>query len=250
MNRLQILAKIDDLHERHCKGCKHFDSNYAENVHQCKKCEIREKLQGLGRRLESTKKERKPLGETKPVLDIDTYQTLSAQGKTDSDIAKEYGISQPTISYYKKKWFKEGKKATLSVVEKKKQPEPTKTIRREKESELQALVNELSDKLRSKEGTIKQLENKVAELEHLNAACDDVEEETNVLQKQLDHFREMNAETNRKYLTTFNQLEKTDAELENHKQWLKTAGEELNRLQKENKHLWALIGLKAAEFNG
>jgi archaellum component FlaC len=66
----------------------------------------------------------------------------------------------------------------------------------------------------------------------------------------IEQLKKEKEEAEEKYMKTFDQLERTDMDLENHKNWLKTAGEELNRLQKENKHLWALIGLKAAELNG
>ncbi|CAM3733390.1 hypothetical protein [Mesobacillus zeae] len=51
------------------------------------------------------------------------------------------------------------------------------------------------------------------------------------------------------YQSTFGKLERVDADLESHKHWLKVAGGEIEKYKNENKHLWALIGIKAAEMN-
>ncbi|MDP4163361.1 MAG: hypothetical protein Q8898_09685 [Bacillota bacterium] len=66
----------------------------------------------------------------KVVLEIESYMKLKGQGKSDADIAKQFGIKQPTLIYYKKKWEKEAsqaaKKAAEATIEKIKQPEPVK----------------------------------------------------------------------------------------------------------------------------
>jgi uncharacterized protein YoxC len=243
MNRLEILAKIDELHDGNCKGCKYFDSNYEENTRRCKSCEIREQLQGLGQQLQSIKKERKPLGEKKPVLDIDSYRDYKALGKTDADIARDYGIKQPTLSYYKKKWEKNGNQHVLKAVESENEQEPTNVNRRGKESELGALVNELSGELDNKNKLVAELQAKVKELENINAACTDVEEETNELQLKLDHERKAKEWAQAEYSKTLNQLHKTDAALENMKNLDLTHQKAINRYVKENKALRELVSL-------
>jgi hypothetical protein len=241
MNRLQILAQIDELHDGNCKGCKYFDSYTTENTQVCKSCEIREQLQGLGQQLQSIKKERKPLGEKKPVLDIDTYKAMKAQERTDADIAREYGINPATLVYHKKKWFK--KEPSLKVVEQPKEETTTKSTKREKESELGALVNELSGELDNKNKLVTELQAKVKELENINAACSDVEEETNELQLKLDHERKAKEWAQAEYSKTLNQLHKTDAALENMKNLDLTHQKAINRYVKENKALRELVAL-------
>jgi DNA repair exonuclease SbcCD ATPase subunit len=240
MNRLNLLYKMDNLLED-CKVCKKKPKGAYNVTEVCESCEIYTQLREIGNQLE---------GKAEMAVSAEIYQDLKAKGLSDKEAAEKMGIGFSTLGYHKKKWKKQSGKAVLKAVEGEKQPEPTKNIQREKESELQALVNELSDKLSSKEETIKQLESKVAELEHLNAACSDVEEESDKLREELKGQREQTELAQEGYRKTLNKIYEVDADLENHKQWLKTAGEELNRLQKENKHLWALIGLKAAEFNG
>jgi transposase-like protein len=234
MSRLEILAKIDDLHFGNCKGCKWFDSKNKNSVEKCKACDINKQLQELGNQL--IKKERKPLGETKPVLDIYAYQDYKAQGKTDADIARDYGIKQPTLSYYKKKWTNGNEKAVLKVVEQPKEETPTKTTRREKESELGELVNELSNELNNEKKKVAELEAKVKELEHINAACTDVEEETDSLRSQVNYLTGKNAEVEEKYFDTFERLKQSDYALQNIRKTIE-------RYESENKALRELVAL-------
>ncbi len=250
MNRLEVVKKIDDLHDKSCKPCtkvtmqeKHRNCPYC--LHEC---EIGKQIQILGNQLKT--RERKTVGEKKLVLDQDSYKMLRAGGKTDADIARHFGIKQPTLAYHKKKWFNEAVKPSIKVVEPVKQPSEGKPTQQDKESEYAALINELSDKVKQQESMIEKLEAKVAEYENLNAACSDVEEETANLRKNVEYLERKRIDEKEQYLSTLEKLKETDYELTNHKNWLKVAGDEINTVKKENQHLWELLKLKVAELNG
>lgn len=253
MNRLEVVWKIDDLQDNNCKTCTKLEGNKRRyNDKYClTQCEIGLQLQELGNQLKT--RERKTMGEKKLVLDQDSYKMLKANGKSDADISRHFGIKQPTLAYHKKKWFNEAVKPTITIVEPVKateKPAESKPTRQDKESEYAALINELSDKVKQQEGMIEKLQAKVDEYEHLNDACSDVEEETASLQKEVDYLSSKRIEEKEEYLNTLEKLKETDYELQNHKKWLLTAGEEINAVKKENQHLWGLLKLKAAELNG
>ena len=111
------------------------------------------------------------------------------------------------------------------------------------------MVEELSKKVESQEVTIDQLKETERKWENIKAACSDLEEEASNLREDLMLEQKKREQTEYEYSKLHEQYIKLDAELENHKNWLKIAGDELNTKQKENKHLWALISLKAEEMN-
>jgi hypothetical protein len=136
-----------------------------------------------------TTKRRKP-NMTK--LTAEMYQDYKAQGKSDVWIAKEVGLKQPALSYYKKKWAETNTKPD-SVEE---THSPCKCSKDDKKSEYEAIINGLKERLEEDDLKIVMLREeknnllkKLEELECIHAACEDVENELASVRAELDQER-------------------------------------------------------------
>lgn len=254
MNRLAFLSKIDDLYDSNCKKCQY---NNQKNIRYClSECEVGKELQSLGRELETIKGEKKPMTQ-KTVLDQDSYKMFKAQGKSDKDIALEYGISQPTISYYKKKWMDEAiepivaevvkeekaiEKAQEPIVKLKEHSE-TKPTATDKTAEYESLIAELRTQLQEsnennfrKSGLIHELEQKIEKYEHISAACEDVENE-------IASLREDKEKLQTEYHKVVRRLHHSDYTVENQKKVIEDTNKKMERFETENKAMRNLLAL-------
>lgn len=107
--RLIVLAKQEDLEEKHCQVCTIEGDTNAK----CRGCEIHAELRKLGEQLTAiaNSKPRKEIKiapvmkeETKLVKEISLakYQDLKAKGIKEKDIAEKLGVSTGTLWNWKK----------------------------------------------------------------------------------------------------------------------------------------------------
>lgn len=145
--RLAVINKIDDLIDRKCKSCKNYGNR--KNMHHCTPCPVNKQLLALGDKLNKISRGKQKMTKVqKKVFSKETYQ-LMAETKTDTEIAREFGIKQPTLAYHKKKWFG-GKQDAEKIL----QPD----------QEYQKLMGELKVQLDKKKVTVEQLEDKIHQL--------------------------------------------------------------------------------------
>jgi chromosome segregation ATPase len=219
MNRLSLLHQLDDLLAI-CKTCE---------LNVCDDCKNNADIRQIGNNLTIPKKERKIVTQ-KEVLDQDSYKKFKAQGKTDAEISREYGIKQATLIYYKKKWFDTVSKP---VTDEKKHSE-CNCMKDEQKAEYERLIKRLEEQVKEDTNIIQRLEAKVKELENIHAACDDIEnevsslrEEKNKLSDECGRLLEQNIEVDRK--------------VENWKYQYKTLMDQNAELKKENLTMRELI---------
>lgn len=139
--RTAVIIKINDVVERHCKGCeynKHDKNGALKDPTFCRsQCATGALLQRLGEYLER--------GEyLMSKITKEAYETLKKEGKTDAFIASYFGITQATLSYHKKKWESAADKKTETYDE---------------------LMQQLKQQLKEKDGLIHTLEKRIEELE-------------------------------------------------------------------------------------
>jgi hypothetical protein len=144
-------------------------------------------------------------------LTLELYQDYKAQGKSDTVIARELGIKQPTLSYHKKNWFgAESKpaKAEKKMIAPKDAPEEKTAEYEQTMKTLQYRMECFKKELSERNDYILELQTKVEELESVHAACEDVESEIVVLQEELEKERQAN-----KSLPNVSQIVKENAVL-------------------------------------
>lgn len=245
MNRLEVIRKIDDLQDTNCQTCTLIATAERRkgSIRYCiEQCPIGKQLQDLGKEL--TKKERKPVGEKKIVLDQDSYKKFKASGKTDTAIAKEYGITGATLSYHKKKWFNEAVKPELKIVEPveaTEKPIESKPIKQDKIVEYAALINELSDKVKKQEEVEKALQEIVTVYQAEEVEWKRKQEEIKSLTKQVEYLEDKRLEEKELYLDTLEQLKNKDYELENLKRASENNRTAMEGFVKENQSLRNMV---------
>jgi chromosome segregation ATPase len=129
--RQQIIFRIGDLFEHKCRPCK------LGNGEHCKTCDVGKELLELGQRLDGIKEK---VGDTMPELTKEAYESMKKEGRSDSDIDRYFGVKQPTIHYYKKKWYGETKDGKDSKEEKQ-----LRQLNDELVQEIEKLKNELEN---------------------------------------------------------------------------------------------------------
>jgi gas vesicle protein len=158
--RRQIIFRIGDLIEQQCKPCK---LGNGEHCHTS--CDVGKELLELGRMLDGKIKDK--VGDTMPELTKEAYESMKKEGRSDSDIARYFGVKQPTIHYYKKKWYGETKDE----------------IKQDSKEEKQ--LRQLNDEL------VQEIEKLKSELENLKEQLNDANSNIHLLNQKL---REREAE--------------------------------------------------------
>lgn len=170
--RRDIIYQIGDIFEMHCKGCKYsiaYDSRRNNNEHCHNECEHGKKLKILGDKLDpygvQNKRGKKKEEEDDSMASITqkAYESMKKEGKSDTDIAKYFGVKQPTLAYHKKKWYED-----------KKSDDEFKKMNEE--------INVTNEKLKEDNLELKKKnEELLKKLDELTAACEDLETESNNL---------------------------------------------------------------------
>jgi chromosome segregation ATPase len=139
----------------------------------------------------------------KVVLDQDSYKQMKAQGKSDAEISRDYGIKQPTLAYYKKKWFGDAaapeKDKAVEIVKKQIPEVKTVIVNEDKKEEYERLIsalrkdlNESHKQLEDKDETIRDLKETIEKYQNINYACEDVENELSSVREELNQVSGMN----------------------------------------------------------
>lgn len=189
--RLIVLAKQEDLEEKHCQVCTVEGDTNAK----CRGCEIHAELRKLGEQLTDIANS-KPRKEIKiaPVMKEETqlvkeislakYQDLKAKGITEKEIAEKLGVSTGTLWNWKKRQgtIPTPKKEVLKVKDKPHDSQIDKlknkiTVLTNELQELEAINNEITKenkslKLKSdtQEAHLESFINANRELQHENAS--------------------------------------------------------------------------------
>ena len=108
MTRLEILAKIDDLTDQHCKPCPDRP-HYGESLNKCRGCPVYDEFRKCGDMLDKLIQEKRgvePMTEVKQFeCTKENYQKLRDEGKKMNEVADHLGISVATLYKHKNKWF-------------------------------------------------------------------------------------------------------------------------------------------------
>ncbi|MDW8515088.1 hypothetical protein [Priestia flexa] len=151
----------------------------------------------------------------KKVFSKETYQ-LMAETKTDTEIAREFGIKQPTLAYHKKKWF--GGKQDAEKIQ---QPD----------QEYQKLMGELKVQLDKKKVTVEQLEDKIHQLTETvlkkNERMLEIEQENERLKVECQKWEEGVVNINKT--------------LESNANAMRQLAEENDNLKNDNNHLTGMV---------
>ncbi|CAG9608026.1 hypothetical protein [Pseudoneobacillus rhizosphaerae] len=170
-------------------------------------------------------------------ITLEEYQDLKTQGLSDAEIARKRSMAPSHVSILKKKWFGAPNKPVLSenLTLKAEKPKEDKT------TEMRQLINDLSDTNNAKDKSILELQEKVKELENLNAACSDIENECNSLRIEIDHERKAKENAQLEYDRVQCDLEIKDYELQNLLTKHADVYSSLIKLEKENRALKELV---------
>jgi hypothetical protein len=159
-------------------------------------------------------------------ITLEEYQELSNQGKADKEIALDKGMNIQYLSQLKKKW---NIRPTLSLTAELK-PSETKPTQEDKTAEYEAIITELKAKLEDKDTRLiasrkanEELSKMYEAKQHVDAACEDVENE-------LDSLREENARL-------VKQGHHDNYTISNQKYQLEKWAMEVEALEEENKAL-------------
>lgn len=209
--RTAVVIKINDVVERHCKGCeynKHDKNGNLKDPFFCRsQCTTGAALQRLGEYLER--------GELRmPKITKEAYEAMKKEGKTDAFIASYFGIGESTLYYHKKKWGEE--KETYDE-----------------------LMQQLKQQLKEKDGLIHTLEKRIEELEaEMKTPNENRLAEAESLIIRLNGEKE---HADRMIDELKNEILHASRELEQYKQSLEEAERENERLIRQNEKLRKLL---------
>lgn len=213
--RTAVIIKINDVVERHCKGCeynKHDKNGALKDPAFCRsQCATGALLQRLGEYLER--------GEClMSKITKEVYEALKKEGKTDAFIASYFGITQATLSYHKKKWESAADKTTETYDE---------------------LMQQLKQQLSEKDGLIHTLEKRIEELEaEMKTLNENRLAEAESLIIRLNSEKE---HADRTIVELKNEILHAGRELEQYKRSLEEAERENEKLIRQNEKLRKLL---------
>lgn len=246
--RTTLFQEKDDA-AHNCKICSRH-SGCEVSTESCGSCSAYKQLANASESLEAFLKETKKVNELvegNQALTKIVYEIMRKEGKKDSEIAKDFGITQPSLAYRKKKWFKE------------EQAEIRKEVKQPKEQEYKNLLNALQNKITDLEkaeqasqekinawknqydsicGSLQHAEEKIRQLE---MACDDWESENKLLQNK-------NTELTSENSTLHEQLDLKIKESESYYGGLLKLQTDLNKIQSESKNHKQISILLAKEY--
>jgi chromosome segregation ATPase len=228
--RINILHKLDDLLEV-CKPCDKrnilLGGISPEKV--CQGCSTYAEIHQLGNQLLAIKKERKPMAE-KMVLDQDSYKVLKAQGKSDADISRQFGIKQTTLIYYKKKWAMTNVQPNTEEVK----PSECNCSKDDKTAEYERVINEQNKTIAEQIRNQEKLNKIIDDYENVNAACEDVENEIATLREEKEKLQgQYNSAITKQY--------HNDYLIENQKKIIGDLNKTLERYACENRAMRELL---------
>jgi DNA repair exonuclease SbcCD ATPase subunit len=226
--RINQLHKLDQLLEV-CKICprqKQFNHSVSAEV-KCKGCSTYEQIRGIGENL-GRKKQMARVAFDIPVSD---YIQLQAE-MNKREIAKHLNVSEGTLYAWINKNNAEIKQLSSSMEPDTAEIKPSEChcTKEDKSAEYERVITGLKHEISALKATCvlnKEEFNKLMiekeKLENVNAACEDVENETASLQKENESLKKL------KY--------HNDYIIENQKYQLEKWAKEVEELQEENKAL-------------
>jgi RNA polymerase sigma factor (sigma-70 family) len=187
-------------------------------------------------------------------LSVEEYNEHRGSGMLDKDIAKKLGVSQPSLSIWKRNNLKESEKTkavkTIVSVKKRNETNAPKGPKQPVKNELQDVVNTLKRQLEVRDKAIKQQKE---EIEHYKTTTVSKEKHSDVYNelrdkdiervKNFEDLKKMEEAYQKEHAIVIN----LDAELENVREQLRQAREEVVILGKELEHLRPLMVLYMKE---
>lgn len=178
---------------------------------------------------------------------VEEYNKFKHQGYKDKEIAEIKGMKPTALANWK--WINgikaPSKRSDKPAVNVKPTPK-TETPIYDKTSEMRQLIDDLSDSNNEKTKTIQELQEQVKELESLNAACSDVENECSSLREDLDRERKAKEWAQQEYIRVQKDLENKDYSLENLLNKQAETYSSLIQLEKEIRALKKLLAIYIA----
>ena len=172
-------------------------------------------------------------------LSLEEYLKYKEQGLTDNAIIEKVKLNKQYLYQLKKKWNIDD----IQPVTADRKPSETHNTKEDKTAEYERLIKELQGKLAdansdsaTKDNLIKELEAKIEQHEHIDAACDDVEDEAATFKKERDNYLDQ-------LLDTRHKLIEKDYIAENQKKRIEDLRKTTILYAKENKALRELVSL-------
>jgi chromosome segregation ATPase len=186
--RLNLLYKLDDLLEV-CKGCEKNSGSEGPET-RCKGCQTYGELRKIGENLGRKKAMVKPL----PITAEEYVQLHHVEGKKRNEICELKGMKPSALSNWKWNHKDEIEEALANAPQPdtaEKEVSESKPTQDDKTTEYEGEITSLSYRIDSFKKQIAEqnyyildLQAKVAELENLHAACEDVENELASLREE------------------------------------------------------------------
>lgn len=200
------------------------------------------------------------------IMNVSNYETLKSEGKKDSEIAEIFGVTQPTLSYHKKKWTSNKEKPVLR--EKKIEAPEKKSVKEpvSQEGEYQKLMSTLQDKITSLEKA-EEASRKSAEawenqfntvyaslaetekkLQQFEQTCSDLRDQNKVLQSKNTELFNANKNLNGENEWLNEKMNNKIIECETHYSEMLDIQRKLDTLENESKAQRQLSVLLAKDF--
>lgn len=108
--RTTLMQEKEDA-EKGCRRCSRH-SRCDQTTESCGNCSVFARYTEANTKLDEFQKESKKVKpvqseDKKQAITREAYETLKNEGKRDSEIARNFGISHASLLYQKKKWFNE-----------------------------------------------------------------------------------------------------------------------------------------------